>query len=162
MTSFYAVTQLTHIVFTSLFKKTRLSGVLCLLNGCADFFDQFTCVLEVAINTCEPDERDLIGSAQVFHHAFSDVGRRDFLVGVSEYILLYFVSNLLNLFCGDGSFVTGLLQAGDDFVPVVGDSGLVFFDDVQLEAIAYFFVGGKTFFARQTLSSASDYSAGIA
>jgi len=69
---------------------------------------------------------------------------------------------LPNLLGGDLSLVTGLLQAGDDFVPVERHARVVLLYDIELKTFAYLFVGGKTSFAHQALTASSYYPTGIA
>ncbi len=98
----------------------------------------------------------------MFNYAFADEGARYFFIEIFEDVLFDLVGNLANLFSGNWALVAGLLQADDDFFPVVGNAGAVFFDDVHPEALAGFFVGGEPLVARQALTSAPYDSPAVA
>ena len=139
-----------------------MSQIAGFLNGPADFLDKLACVLKIAINACKTDIRHLINVSKVLYGALADKGTCYLFVEFSEYIFLDPVCNLADLFGRNGPFVTGLLQTGYDFFPVVRDAGVVFFDDEHFEALAGLFVGGEAFFARQALASSSDYPSLVA
>jgi hypothetical protein len=139
-----------------------MSYVAGFLNGPADFFDKFACVLEIAINACKTDIRHFVNVSKVFYCALADKGACYFFVKIFEYVLLDPVCYLANLLGRDGPFIAGLLQSGYDFFPVVRDAGVVFFYDEHFEAFAGLFVGSEAFFARQALASSPDYTSLVA
>jgi hypothetical protein len=139
-----------------------MSSVVVFLNHLADFIDKLSCVLEITIYAGKTNIRHLIDVSKMLYDAFADKGACYLLVEIFEYVLLDPVCNLANLLGGDRSFVTGLLQAGYDFFPVVRDAGVVFFYDEHFEAFAGLFVGSKAFSARQALASSPDYPSLVA
>lgn len=123
-----------------------MSSVGGFLNHLADFLDKLARVLEITINAGKTDIGHLIDVSKVLYCALADKSACYLLVKIFEYILLDAVGYLADQLDGDGPFITGLLEAGDDFFPVVWDARVILFYDEHFEALAGFFVGGEAFF----------------
>ena len=126
------------------------------------FVDKFTGVFEVAVYAGEADVSDLVELLEVFHNGFADVRGGDFTVKVLEDVLLDAVGDFLDTFGRDGALVAGFLEACDYLGAVVGNAGVVFFDDGKLKYLADLFISGKAALAFEALATAANGAAIVA
>ena len=127
-----------------------------MLQGQANFVDEFRDTLVVSTDTGKADISDFIHSPQVLHNHLANDGGADLFVIVLKEDLFDLVHDLLDLFGRDRTLVAGLFQTGGDFFAIVRDVTLVFLDHGQVEAFAGPLVGGKTTSTGQAHATSTD------
>lgn len=91
-----------------------------------------------------PYIRNLIKLSQTRDSLLTNELSRNFVALAAEDFLLDFLGQAFDLFHGDRTLVASLLNAGDDLLAVVGDSGAVLFDDSELDGVFDAFVSRET------------------
>ena len=120
------------------------------------FVDELANVAEFAVHGGEAHISDRIETAQILHHDFADdITGHLALISAGDFFFNG-VNDLGDVFGGDGTFVTGLLNAGEDAVAIEGNAGAVFFDDLEADGFFDAFISGVSAFAMLTDAPAAD------
>src|SRR6266568_4269343 len=120
------------------------------------FLDQIVEGFEASIDAGEAHVGHLIEAAEALGDQLADDLAGDFLVVVAVDVFFNFIHEAFELFEFDGAFVAGAFEAGEQFLPVEGDSSSIFFNDRQADVFLDAFVGGEALFAMEAEAAAAD------
>jgi hypothetical protein len=119
-----------------------------------DFGAQFVEVVDVQVDTGEPDVGDLIGVGQVIQYQIADDVAVDFAATQAEQCVFDLLDNGFDGVAADRSFYRCDLDAGEQFLPVVGFPATIAFDHQQVGS--YVLIGGEPLPTVFTLAPAAD------